>query len=220
MHDSAGASAKLWKCGEKSKTRTQIFWLFKACTIKVCHGNCLYKRWASSDPKKENKVNHLFGSWFVVDYLTQLVGANAILMCVYACCHVRLFETPWTIAHQAPMSMEFYRQEYWSELPFPSPGNLPHPEIKPVSLESPALTGEYFTSWAHGEAKYHLEYSLSNRSQRPVVFCAHFKHRHLVSCWALNCPYLFLFLGLQNLDAIKLHKEIDMKGITNINRVL
>lgn len=53
-------SAQFRKCGEKNKTRTQIFWLFKAGTIKVCHGNCLYKKWASSDPKKENKVNHLF----------------------------------------------------------------------------------------------------------------------------------------------------------------
>ena len=37
---------------------------------------------------------------------------------------VRLFETPWTVAHQAPLSMEFFRQEYWSGLPFPSPGDL------------------------------------------------------------------------------------------------
>ena len=134
--------------------------------------------------------------------------------------HVRLFETAWTVAHQASMPMEFSRQEYWSKLPFPSPGNLSHPEIKLVSLESPALAGECFTSWAHAEAQYHFEYSLSNRSQRLIVFYAHFKHRHLVSSRVLNCPYLYLFLGLQNLDAIKLHKEIDMKGTTNINGVL
>ena len=41
--------------------------------------------------------------------------------------------TPWTVAHQAPLSMEFSRQEYWSGLPFPSPGNLPNPRIKHVS---------------------------------------------------------------------------------------
>ena len=46
---------------------------------------------------------------------------------------VRLFVTPWTVAHQAPPSMGFIRQEYWSGLPFPSPGDLPNPGIKPRS---------------------------------------------------------------------------------------
>ena len=44
--------------------------------------------------------------------------------------HVRLFATPWTVAHQAPWSMGFSRHEYWSGLPFPSPGDLPNPGIK------------------------------------------------------------------------------------------
>ena len=48
--------------------------------------------------------------------------------------HIQLFVTLWTVAHQDPLSMGFPRQEYWSELPFPSSGNLPHPGIKPVSL--------------------------------------------------------------------------------------
>ena len=50
--------------------------------------------------------------------------------------HVWLFATPWTVAYQAPQTMGFSRQEYWSGLPFPSPGDLPHPGIKPWS---PAL---------------------------------------------------------------------------------
>ena len=49
-------------------------------------------------------------------------------------CRVRLFATPWTIAHQVLLSMGFPRQEYWSGLPFPSPGNLPDPGIKPACL--------------------------------------------------------------------------------------
>ena len=53
--------------------------------------------------------------------------------------HVRLFVTPWTVAQQAPLSMGFSRQEYWSGLPFPSPGDLPDPDIEP---SSPALLGE------------------------------------------------------------------------------
>ena len=49
---------------------------------------------------------------------------------------VRLFVTPWTVAHQAPPSMEFSRQEYWSGVPFPSPGDLPDPGIEPGSAAS------------------------------------------------------------------------------------
>ena len=57
---------------------------------------------------------------------------------------VRLFATPWTVAHKAPPSMGFSRQEYWSGLPFPSPGDLPHTGIKPRSptLQVDALTSE------------------------------------------------------------------------------
>ena len=50
--------------------------------------------------------------------------------------HVQLFVTPWTVAHQAPPSMGFSRQGYWSGMPFPSPGDLPDPGIEP---RSPAL---------------------------------------------------------------------------------
>ena len=46
---------------------------------------------------------------------------------------VRLFATPWIVAYQAPLSMGFSRQEYWNRLPFPSPGDLPDPRIKPGS---------------------------------------------------------------------------------------
>ena len=53
--------------------------------------------------------------------------------------HVLLFATPWTIAHQGPLAMGFFRQEYWSELPFPPPGDLPDPGIKLTSPIFPAL---------------------------------------------------------------------------------
>ena len=52
--------------------------------------------------------------------------------------HVRLIATLWTVAHQAPLSLEFSEQEYWSGWPFPSPGDLPDPGIKPTSPASPA----------------------------------------------------------------------------------
>ena len=62
-----------------------------------------------------------------------LVGQTDVCVLVS---HVQLFETPWTVACQVPLTMEFSRQEYWSGLPFPSPGDLPDPRIEPVS---PAL---------------------------------------------------------------------------------
>ena len=63
--------------------------------------------------------------------------------------HVQLFAFPWTVAHQAPLSMEFFRQEYWNGLPFPSPGDLPDPGIEPGS---PALQADSLPSeppWKH-----------------------------------------------------------------------
>ena len=63
---------------------------------------------------------------------------------------VQLFLTPWAAARQAPLSMEFPRQEYWSGLPFPSPGDLPNPGIKSTPLVSPALAGGFFTTEPQG----------------------------------------------------------------------
>ena len=65
-------------------------------------------------------------------------------MMVSSLSHVRLFVTPWMVACQAPLSMGFSRQEYWSRLPFPSPGDLPNPGIEPSSptLQADALTSE------------------------------------------------------------------------------
>ena len=70
--------------------------------------------------------------------------------------HVQLFVTPWTVAHQALLSMAFSRQEYWSGLLFPSPGYLPDPGIQSKSLVSPALAGGFFTTCATWEAPWWL----------------------------------------------------------------
>ena len=60
--------------------------------------------------------------------------------------------TPWTVAHQASLDMEFSRQEYWSGLPFPPPGDLPNPGIKPMSPASPASAGRFSYQLATYEA--------------------------------------------------------------------
>ena len=59
---------------------------------------------------------------------------------------VQFFGTPWTVAHQDSLCMGFPRQEYWSGLPFPTPGDLPDPGIKLTSPAAPALAGRVFTA--------------------------------------------------------------------------
>ena len=76
-------------------------------------------------------------------YLDQCLE-NCIIIIVKWLRHVQLFATPWTIAYQAPLSMELSRQEYWRGLPFPSPGDLPDPGIKPgtPTLQADALPSD------------------------------------------------------------------------------
>ena len=81
---------------------------------------------------------------------------------------VRLFATPWTIALQAPLPMGFSRQEYWSGLPFSSPGDLPNPGIEPVFPASLALA-----TWGAQYIGYFAVYSLLRLAllQRKVEDC-------------------------------------------------
>ena len=66
---------------------------------------------------------------------------------------VQLSATPWTVACQALLSMEFSRQKYWCGLPVPPPGDLPNTGVEPTSLASPALAGRFFASSTTWEAK-------------------------------------------------------------------
>ena len=68
---------------------------------------------------------------------------SAHMLSCFSC--VQLFSTLRTVAHKAPLSIEFSRQEYWSGQSFPYPGDLPNPSIAPTSLTSPALAGRFFT---------------------------------------------------------------------------
>ena len=86
--------------------------------------------------------------------------------CVSACLVAQscpTLATPWTVACQAPLSMRPPRQEYWSGLPFLTPGSLPHPEIKPRTLVSPALAGWLFTTMPPGKPQLHFWASLEKR---------------------------------------------------------
>ena len=86
------------------------------------------------------------------------------------------FLTPWTIALQAPLSMGFFRPEYWSGLPFPSLGDLPYPG-EPTSLISPELAGRFFTTSTTWEA--HIDLRISQITIRLYLPCSN------TEC---NCP--------------------------------
>ena len=87
---------------------------------------------------------------------------------------VQLCATLWTTARQAPLSMGFSRQGYWSGLPFPSPGDLPDPGIEPMSLTSPTLAGVFFTTTATWEA--HKAIILQFKKTKRVKFAKKDKH--------------------------------------------
>ena len=71
---------------------------------------------------------------------------------VYLLSHIQLYATPWTVSHQVPVSKGFPRQEYWSGLSFPSPGDLPDLGMEPTS---PALTGGFLTAEPPGKHAYY-----------------------------------------------------------------
>ena len=87
-----------------------------------------------------NVVNNWFYIYMPLHIYIHIYSVIYIYVCVYtspwaaSLSRVWLFATPWTIAFQAPLSMEFSRQEYWSELPCPPPGDLPNPGVEPRSL--------------------------------------------------------------------------------------
>ena len=84
--------------------------------------------------------------------------------------HVQLFATPCTIGQQAPLSTGFFRQECWSGLLLPPPGDFPDPGIKPSSLSSPALAGGFFTTGSPG--KPHTSYRVFNlQVWNPILHC-------------------------------------------------
>jgi len=89
--------------------------------------------------------------------------SNEVLVLSLSC--VQLFATPWTVAHQPPLSMEFPRQEYLSGLPFPSPGDLSNPmDRTQVSYKA----GRFFTGWTIREA--HIQWKLSFKKERKILF--------------------------------------------------
>ena len=114
--------------------------------LYFCSNHLLHGRRHLSQRHLSFELRSCFIQSFQYYFLTLL------LVCVLS--HVQLFETPWTVTRQAPLSMGFPRLEYWSELPSPSPGGLPNTSVKPASLVSPVLIGRrVLYCWATRKAR-------------------------------------------------------------------
>ena len=102
-------------------------------------------------------------SFFKLKFSSFLVVCPGVELLVHAqlLSHVWFFGTPWTVAFQAPLSVGFFRQEYWSWLAFPPPGYLPDPGVEPVSIASPASAGGFFYHCAPWEAQGWLHHMLT-----------------------------------------------------------
>ena len=112
------------------------------------------------------------------------------------------FLTPWTVARQALLSMSFPRQEYWSELPFPSPGDFPNPGIESISL---ALAGGFFTTEPPGKPQvpYIQTFKMGT-----------FKDRNMPSCFAVLFKVLYRQIKMFSLFFVYYLCEKHYKPIT------
>ena len=105
-------------------------------------------------------------------------------VCAQSLSCVWLFVTPWTVAHQAPLSKRFPRQEYWSGLPFPSSGELPDPGTE---LTSPALASEFFTTQPP-EKPWHANYPFYNNN----TWLSQIGDTENIPSWQNEVPFLHL----------------------------
>ena len=118
----------------------------KCLNYEICCFRCWW--WVISDTTVVSRLALSRWVCFEQEYVCTCTYMYTLCVCVCVC--VRMvslvwpFATPWTVACQAPQSMEFSRQEYWSGLPFPSLGDLPDPGIEPRSPMCPALAGGFF----------------------------------------------------------------------------
>ena len=110
----------------------------------------------------QSSVSHLW------KLLTPCSSCLGVKFCMYVCACVQLLQSclslqPYRLAHQAPLTADFSRQEYWSGLLCPPPGDLPHPGIEPASSMSPALQLDSFTTEPLGKPS--KSYMLSSKSE-------------------------------------------------------
>ena len=160
---------------------------------------CLNMLWATQKRDCYISKGYQLSSWRIVKQppgALHLWGALELYVpcpipfhkvCAQLLSHVWFFATPWVIACQAPPSMGFSKKEYWSGLPFPAPGDLLDPEIKPKPLLSPVLAGAVFTTELPGKpsstryqltipkirAGVHHSYAPLQDATKPSKACPH-----------------------------------------------
>ena len=143
------------------------------------------------------------------------------------------FATPWTVTHQAPLSVGFLRQKYWSGLPFPSPGDLPDPGIEPRST---CIIGRRFTTWASREdwqenkerhkSRGELGFSWDRKLGRFFLFspslwlAPHFRATQLTSQGLSPLSYKIRKENLRKLSALKYCYLQGSSGETDIENRL
>ena len=153
---------KVWDKGKE----TSILWLGAWGSVILIDKGGNSSKYPTSLQHSNICMNKYSCKWrLICNYLSLeandvIYGGMSVVLCVSVCvclcvsvcvCSLSgtwLFATPWTVACQAPLSLGFPRQEYWSGLPFPSPGDLPCPGIKPAS---PSLAGGFFTTEPPGK---------------------------------------------------------------------
>ena len=131
---------------------------------------CNYKITNNQHPERASNFLEIIWSHIFIFIMFSTSFCSCVLSCFS---HVQFFATPWTVACQAPLSIGFSRQEYWSELPFSPPGDFPNPGIEPTPLMSPALAGGFFTTSATWEVLFALICALKlDMIFWGVIFCS------------------------------------------------
>ena len=121
----------------------------------------------------------------ILYWVNYLLQCDRNFKCLRAVCVPSVMPssaTPWTVTLQGPLSIGFFRQEYWSGLPFPAPGDLPNPQTKAVN---PAFAGRYFyhrTTWEAHRAEYLINVRPSTISNLIIWL-----HISCLNIWYLNC---------------------------------
>ena len=121
--------------------------------------------------------------------------------------HGQLVVTLWTVAHQAPLSMRFSRQEYCSGLPFPPPGNCPNPGIEPTSRMFPTLAGRFFTTSATWEATL---YSTGTEKSQSLVEDA-YTWQYTANAWTNVYEHDWTWTHVTSVKVLNL--KVPLRGI-------
>ena len=138
----------------------------------------------------------------ILRVITLNINLNVCACCVLS--HIWLFVTPWSVAYQAPLSMEFSRQEYSSGLPFLTRGILPNPGIEPVSPLPPALAGRFFTT-VESSLDWKKVKPVSSKGNQSWIFIGRLmlKLQYLATWWERRANSLEKTLMLGKIEGIR-----------------